>query len=109
MPGPSLNRQRAAPFRDDRHYFRRRTWVGAWKVRLAVLALLVTAGWVAARMIDPGRRYAACTHGELARAHAPWMDRCDVCHVPFDGDQKGGLFEVRDRWHTFRCETCHAG
>jgi predicted CXXCH cytochrome family protein len=109
MPGPSANRQRAAPFRDDRHYFHRRTWIGAWRVRLAVLALLLAAGWVAARMIDPERRYGVATHGPLVQAHARWADQCDACHVPHTGDVFSGLFDTHDRWHTFRCETCHAG
>lgn len=111
MPAPSLNRVRAAPFRDDRHYFHRPTGVGAWRVRLAVLALLAAGGWVAASMVNRETRYAVCTHGELARAHAPWADKCDACHVPhgsLDGPGNG-LFETHDRWHTFRCETCHAG
>jgi hypothetical protein len=111
MAAPSLNRVRAAPFRDDRHYFHRPTWVSAWRVRLAALALLLAGGWVAASMATRDNPYAVCTHGELARAHAPWADRCDACHVPHgsaDG-AGGGLFETRDRWRTFRCETCHAG
>jgi Class III cytochrome C family len=111
MSGSSQNRQRAIPFRDDRHYFHRPTSVAAWRVRLAILAVLLTAGWVAARMIDSERRYAVCTHGELARAHAPWADKCDACHVPH-GSAEGagnGLFSVRDRWRSFHCETCHAG
>ena len=111
MPVPSLNRVRAAPFRDDRHYFHRPTRVGAWRVRLAILALLIAAGWVAASMVNRETRYAVCTHGELTRAHAPWADRCDVCHVPHGSSDGGGngLFETRDRWRHFRCEGCHAG
>src|SRR5438270_8291454 len=111
MPGPSLNRVRAAPFRANRHYFHRPTRVGAWRVRLAVLALLVASGWVAASMVSRDTRYAVCTHGELARAHAPWADKCDACHAPHGSpDSRGdGLFGARDRWRSFRCDTCHPG
>jgi hypothetical protein len=112
MPGPSLNRVRAAPFRANRHYFRRPTWVGAWKLRLALLALLLTAGWVTARMILIPRQldYAICTHGELIRAHAPWANQCDACHAPHDpASGNGGLFAARERWRSFRCDTCHPG
>jgi hypothetical protein len=111
MPGPSLNRLRAAPYRDDRHYFHRPTRVGAWKVRLAVVALVLTGGWAAFAAIRRDHRQAVCTHGELARAHAPWADRCDACHAPH-GEPEGagnGLFETRDRWRSFRCDGCHAG
>jgi hypothetical protein len=109
MPGASLNRERAAPFRDDRHYFHQRTAVGMWKVRLALLALMLTAGWLAARMIGPTHPYSAVTHGELVQAHAAIGDRCEACHVPFEGGQNAGLFAAHERWHNFRCEGCHAG
>ncbi|HEX3150175.1 MAG TPA: cytochrome c3 family protein [Gemmataceae bacterium] len=111
MAGPSINRERAAPFRGQRRYFHRPTAIRAWRVRLAVLALLVTGGWVAALTIDRDVRQAACTHGELARVHAPWADKCDACHVPHSSTSSAGsgLFDTRDRWRTFRCETCHAG
>jgi hypothetical protein len=110
MAGPSLNRVRAAPFRDRRDYFHRPTRVAAWKVRLALLALLVTIGWAAVAVASRTHLYSVTTHGELARAHAPWMNQCDACHVPHgSGDAGNGLFAVRDRWRTFRCETCHAG
>jgi Cytochrome c7 and related cytochrome c len=107
----SLNRERAAPFRGQRRYFRRPTRLRAWRVRLAVLTLLLTGGWVAAQMMLRDSRYAVCTHGELARAHAPWADRCDACHVPHGSGNSagGGLFDTRDRWHDFRCDACHAG
>ena len=50
-------------------------------------------------MIDRDRRYAACTHGELARSHAPWADKCDACHVPHSGEDgsRSGLFDTHDR------------
>jgi hypothetical protein len=111
MAMPSLNRVRAAPFRDRRDYFHRPTPVAAWKVRLAALALLATIGWAAVAFASRSHLHAVTTHGELARSHAPWMDQCDACHVPH-GSTTGagsGLFVVRDRWRTFRCETCHAG
>src|SRR5687768_10171181 len=111
MPGPSLNRERAAPFRENRHYFHRPTWVGAWKVRLAAVALLVAGGWVAASMASRDTRYAVVTHGELARVHAHVADKCEACHVPHGSpDARGtGLFDVRDRWRSFDCKECHAG
>lgn len=111
MPGPSQNRLRAAPFRDDRHYFRRPTRLSAWKVRLAVLALVVVGGWTAVAAMRRDPLYAACTHGGLAGVHAPWATQCDVCHVPFEsmGTMSAAVFATKDRWHTFRCEACHAG
>lgn len=118
MPVPSLNRVRAAPFRKDesregRGYSAPPTGVNAWKVRLAVAALVVTLGWAAvAFVLWPTHLHAVCTHGELAGVHAPWADRCDACHVPY-GDpacQGGnGLYGCGDRWRSFRCETCHPG
>jgi hypothetical protein len=108
---PSANRERATPFRTNRHYFRRPSRVGAWKVRLAAVALLATVGWVAAGLVDRDRLYRACTRGPLAQAHAPWADRCDACHAPHGAaDSAGtGLYGAHDRWRSFRCDTCHPG
>jgi hypothetical protein len=108
---PSLNRERAIPFRANRHYFHRPSRVGAWKVRLATLALVASGGWLAAGLVDRDRLHLACTHGPLAQAHAPWADRCDACHAPHGApDSVGaGLYGARDRWRSFRCDTCHPG
>ena len=108
MAEPSQNRERARPFRRNRQYFRWATPVGSAKARLSILFLLASLGWVAVAATSRERRNALCTHGPISKSHAPWADQCDACHVPFDGE-KAGLFETRDRWNTFRCETCHAG
>src|SRR5436305_9148045 len=110
-PAPSLNRVRARPFQGNRQYFHRPTRLGAWKVRLALLALALTVGWVlAAVLLRPAHLHAVATHGPVARAHAHFADQCALCHVPFgDPDCGGGAspFGCRDRWRSFRCESCH--
>ncbi|HKB01680.1 MAG TPA: hypothetical protein VKD90_05640 [Gemmataceae bacterium] len=108
---PSANRERAIPFRTNRDYFHRQHPVGSWKIRLAAVALVATGGWLAAGLVDRARLHRACTHGPLAQAHAPWADRCDACHAPHGAaDSAGiGVFGTRDRWRSFRCDTCHPG
>jgi hypothetical protein len=111
MPEASTNRERAIPFRGNRHYFHRRTPAEWWRVRLVLVALIAAGGWVAYGMTNREERYADVTHGPLSRAHAPWETRCDACHAPFgsEDNQAGRLFQVRDRWRSFRCDGCHAG
>jgi predicted CXXCH cytochrome family protein len=111
MAVTSTNRERAVPFRGHRHYFQRPTGVGAWKIRLSILALLATLGWLVSSLASKERMYAETSHGPLSHAHAPWDSRCDACHTPFGSDDNtaGGLFDARDRWRSFRCEGCHAG
>lgn len=108
MADESENRDRAKPFRANRRYFLRGTAVGSVKVRLSILCLLASLAWVAVAASSRERRDKLCTHGAISKAHAPWADQCDACHVPFDG-KNAGLFDTRERWNTFRCETCHAG
>lgn len=111
MDGSSTNRERAAPFRGHRHYFKRPTKIALWKVRLAVVALLAVGTWVVAGMATKESTYADSTHGPLTQAHSSWESRCDACHTPFgsEGNKAGGLFETHERWRAFRCESCHAG
>ncbi|WP_020474403.1 multiheme c-type cytochrome [Zavarzinella formosa] len=108
MAESSQNRERARPFGKNRRYFLRGTPIGSAKVRLSILFLMLSLGWVAVAATSRERRDKVCTHGTISRAHAPWADQCDACHVPFKGEN-AGLFETRERWNTFRCETCHAG
>lgn len=111
MPDVSANRDRAVPFRGDRHYFHRPTGVRRWRGRLTLLAGLAAVGWVAAEAITPGERYAAATHGPLVRAHAAWDARCDACHIPHGepGSGSSNPLACRERWRAFRCDGCHPG
>lgn len=111
MPDVSANRDRAVPFRGDRHYFHRPTGVRRWRGRLTLLAGLAAVGWVAAEAARPDRRYAAATHGPLVRAHAAWDARCDACHVPHGepGCGSDNPLACRERWRAFRCDGCHPG
>ena len=108
MADLSQNRERARPFGQNRRYFLGGTAIGSAKVRLSILLLLLSIGWVAVAASSRERRDRVTNHGPIHRSHAAWIDQCDACHVPFDGN-KSGLFETQERWNTFRCETCHAG
>ena len=111
MPGPSQNRERAAPFQGNRHYFHKPTPVGMWKIRLTAVALFAAVGWLAIGLIQKDRLYRDTSPGQVARPHAAWDDRCDACHAPAGAaDSTGsGLFGTRERWRSFRCAGCHAG
>lgn len=108
MAEQSHNRERARPFGQNRRYFLGGTPIGSAKVRLSILLLVLSIGWVAVAASSKERRDRATNHGPIHQSHAAWIDQCDACHVPFTGD-KAGLFDTKDRWNTFSCETCHAG
>ncbi len=112
MSATSTNRDRASAFRANRHYFRRPSSLGAWKVRLAIAAVLVSVGWVVgAWIIVPGQMKHDVSRGPVASVHAAWNDRCEACHAPSgapDGGP-GGIFDCAERWRAFRCDTCHSG
>lgn len=108
MAEQSQNRERARPFGQNRRYFLGGTAIGSAKVRLSVLLLALSMAWVAVAAVSKEKRDRATNHGPIHKSHAAWIDQCDACHVPFNGE-KAGIFETKDRWNTFRCETCHAG
>jgi predicted CXXCH cytochrome family protein len=110
MSGTSTNRERAARFRDNRRYFHRTSPVGAWKVRLAFVALIGALAWTAYGLAVPASLREDVSRGPLARVHARWGGECQACHTPYSETQGiGGLLDCRDRWQAFRCDTCHAG
>jgi hypothetical protein len=52
-------------------------------------------------------------HGELARVHAAWENRCDACHVPFEPIDGRPLLSSKSaaegRSSDKLCMSCHAG
>src|SRR5689334_3906840 len=106
---PSQNREQAAPYRENRRYFLRPTRIGRWRTYLAILVVFVTLSFAFAGFAFRGRLHRDVSRGPVAAVHAAWNDRCDACHTPFDQSKSLNPLAVRDRWHDFRCETCHAG
>ncbi|HVK12271.1 MAG TPA: cytochrome c3 family protein [Gemmataceae bacterium] len=110
MSGTSTNRERAARFRVNRRYFHRTSPVAAWKVRLAVVALLGSLAWTAYGLAVPASLRENVSRGPLARVHGRWDDQCQACHTPYaETTGVGGVLDCRDRWQSFGCDTCHAG
>lgn len=111
MIGPSTNRERATPFRHRRHYFHAASPVGVWRTRLSLLALVAATGWIGFDLLRRERMHADVSHGEVARSHAVWNNRCDACHIPFGepGCTASSVLDCRERWRAFRCDSCHPG
>src|SRR5206468_4112131 len=81
----SQNRERAAPYREDRQYFLRPTRIGRWRRYLTILALVVTLGYAAIGFAFRGRLHRDVSRGPVAAAHAAWNDRCAACHESYGG------------------------
>ena len=111
MPAPQTGKQLAARIPLD--YYKRPNGLERWKRRLALLALLVTAGWVAAGFFQRGGGTARYSRGPVAYVHAAWNDRCEVCHADFAPITSRGVGAAfcggSDLATDANCKTCHAG
>ena len=81
------DRWRKVP-KDD---FKKRDRLQNLKLQLSGLACLLALGWWALGVDWTGSRSSSndlnglrANHGELARPHAAWANKCDACHVPFE-------------------------
>jgi hypothetical protein len=110
MNGQQTGKQRAARIPLD--YYKRPNWLERWKGWLALLALVVTAGWVAAGFFQRGGGTARYSRGPVAAVHAAWNDRCEACHADFSPVSSRGVgvaFHGTDLATDANCKTCHAG
>jgi len=97
MP-PETTKERAARIA-DRKYFQRPDRLTRVKNGLSLAALALTLPlliWVGV-VLASGRGACVMSPGPVTAAHAPWDDRCDACHQPFQGIHNAD-----------RCDTCHA-
>jgi hypothetical protein len=107
MPLPRTSKEKSA--RIDWGYVRRpsrlarvRGWL--WVLAALLIVAPLTAATVAAALTDrtPAPLALAASRGPLARPHAAWEEKCEVCHTPFTSIRTGHAAD------SGRCETCHA-
>lgn len=114
MPPRETGKKRAS--RIPLNYYKTPNRMERWKSKLALLALLVTAGAVGAAWVlrDGGKEF--ISRGPVAGVHAAWDNQCQACHADFKPMTKGNVasaFFGQSGSHDFasnlRCEQCHAG
>jgi hypothetical protein len=113
MPPRDTGKQRAARIPLD--YYKRPNAMERWKGLLALLALVVTLGGVAAAwvMADGGRPFVS--RGPVASVHAAWDNTCEACHSDFHPISKNSVLSFlqpagnAESASNLRCEQCHSG
>jgi len=107
--------------RVPKDYFKKPDRLQRTRLRLSLLALVLSLGYVAAGLGRSGGRDGSSTdgnslranHGDLARVHAAWENRCEACHVPFEPIDGRGLLAsattAPGRSGDTLCMSCHAG
>lgn len=82
----------------------------------AVLALgwcAMGVGWTSAKSPSTDLNSLRANHGELARVHTTWQNRCEACHVPFESIDGRPLLSTKSspdaRSSDKLCMSCHAG
>jgi len=106
--------------RVPKDYFKKPDGLQRTRLRLSLLALVASIGWVASghdwtglgRSPTDGNSLRA-NHGKLARVHVAWEGRCEICHVPFEPIAGrallGSTLAPAGRSSDKLCQSCHAG
>lgn len=113
MAAKETGKQRAARIPLD--YFKHPTRLERWKEWLGVIALVVSAGWLAAGLLRQDRGDLRYSRGPVANVHQTWDANCAACHeafVPIQSDHWAAhwmpsWFSSANKEH--QCTTCHAG
>jgi hypothetical protein len=107
----SPSRDLSDRYTGKRGYFRTPEAVRRGKYILAALALIGAVAWAGVDVAGPPHARYAHTHGPLSNPHAVFDDNCAACHETRSAKEfsVSGIFNTRDRWHSFTCEKCHAG
>ena len=106
--------------RVPKDYFKKPDRLQRTKLRLTFLALVLAVAWFAVGVDWKGNPWSStdlnslrANHGELAKVHAIWDQKCDACHVPFEPIDGRPLFSSKsvaaDRSSDKLCMSCHAG
>ncbi|MFL5244937.1 MAG: hypothetical protein ACJ8FY_22775 [Gemmataceae bacterium] len=110
MPSRETGKQRAIRIPLD--YYKQRSPLDRWKLRLTAVALVVSLGWWASGYVFPARGNMKYAHGPVAWSHAGWEAQCEVCHLPFspiNGNDWAARFMAggHARAGEFLCKNCH--
>src|SRR5690242_17829333 len=81
MPAQETGKQRATRIPLD--YYKKPNLLERWKTGLALAALVVTCGWLAAGLLGSDQGRVRYSRGPVASVHAAWEDNCTACHAPF--------------------------
>jgi hypothetical protein len=102
-------KQRASRIPPD--YFRHTSPLDRWRLRLAMIAVVVTLAWIGWAVLNGKAAQLRYSPGPLADVHALWDDRCEACHIPFQPIKATGLPVAAKgaRPADERCRDCHAG
>ena len=105
--------------RVPKDYFKKPDGITKAKLWLSGLACVAALGWWASGVDWSGDKASTTdlnslrtNHGEVARVHAAWENKCDACHEPFQPIDGRGLFSstaVADQSSDKLCMSCHAG
>jgi hypothetical protein len=101
-------------------YFKKRDRLQNLKLQLSGLACVLALGWWAIGVDWTGGRSSSndlnglrANHGELARVHTAWANKCETCHVPFEPIDGRPLLSSKSvaegRSSDKLCNSCHAG
>ncbi|HEV3122252.1 MAG TPA: cytochrome c3 family protein [Isosphaeraceae bacterium] len=102
-------------------YYKHPDHLERWKGILGAAALVLALAWWGIGLAWDSARGGLgggslgrlrASHGELARAHAPWESNCEVCHVPLRpirGDVWAAAWSGGASASDRRCQACHAG
>ncbi len=107
--------------RVPKDYFKKSDRLQNTRFLFSVLAIVLSLGWFAsgvdwkspASLKSTDANSLRANHGTLARVHAAWDNKCEVCHVPFEPIDGRGLFastsSASNRTSDKLCMSCHAG
>ena len=107
--------------RVPKDYFRTPDRLQRTKLRLSALACVLALGWWAIGVDWTGKGASStdtnslrANHGELARVHTAWENKCDACHKAFEPIDGRPLLSSKSapsgqRKSDHLCMSCHAG
>jgi hypothetical protein len=88
-------------------YYRRRDFLGRWKIRLAIVGLLFTVVGLVYTLSRPNWGIFVSSPGRTASAHATWNDDCSACHAVASPQGADNAFATASNASESRCNTCH--
>ena len=109
MAAKETGKQRA--IRVPLQYYTTPDWVQRYKVKLAVVALVLTAAWWSTGLVRSEGRF-RYSRGPVATVHAMWETQCETCHEPFTPIGDRDWFADISGWtwdSDAKCKVCHAG
>jgi hypothetical protein len=109
MSAGQTGKQRASRLPLD--YYKTPDLIQRWKLRLTLLALVISLAWVGWALVRGDGR-AISSRGPVAVVHATWENDCSACHVAFSPmAESSGMARLSGNGHAsdVQCGHCHAG